>query len=175
MTKDRDSIRASLLVMLMLCSTLVNFLEPAPEEPREEFEHSLESSFTGSTNATFGPSTISFGSSTKCLIYSDGTPKCQGSNVGDGTENYSFTLTDVSIPSVRKAKSISTEYGSACVVLDNGSVMCWGTNYESGQLGLGDSINRTSPTYVVLPNGAEAEHVDLSRYSSCILLNAIST
>ncbi|AUN99778.1 hypothetical protein C0V70_17020 [Bacteriovorax stolpii] len=96
---------------------------------------------------------ISLGSSHACVILDNNKVKCWGYNasgalgLGDTTNRGALpnqmgdNLPYVDLGTGRTAKSIAATSLGACVVLDNNSVKCWGSN-NFGQLGLGDKIDR---------------------------------
>ena len=84
---------------------------------------------------------ISSGDFFTCAILDDGSISCWGRG-GTGRLGHGST-SDVSQPTQtsslgpgRTAVAISTGYGHACAILDNGSVSCWGYN-RWGQIGIG--------------------------------------
>ena len=92
---------------------------------------------------------ISGSSFSYCAIYDDRTLHCWGGS-SDGqlgmarTEAFGDSPGEhgvgaVSLPSGRGVVDVSMGGGSACAVLDDGSVRCWGDNF-SGQLGQGNTI-----------------------------------
>jgi alpha-tubulin suppressor-like RCC1 family protein len=94
-----------------------------------------------------GAAAISVGSSSACAVLSGGTVECWGSNavgeLGDGTTIDSAT--PVVVSGLMNASSVSVggspangQY-SACAVISDGSVRCWG-NTTFGALGNGTAI-----------------------------------
>jgi len=96
---------------------------------------------------------ISAGGYHTCAVLDDGSVKCWGENYygqlglgdveyrGDDIGEMGDNLTSVDLGTERTAVSISAGESHTCAVLDDGSVKCWGENYD-GQLGLGDVIGR---------------------------------
>jgi alpha-tubulin suppressor-like RCC1 family protein len=60
---------------------------------------------------------------------------------GDGPDEMGASLPTVSLGEGRRATSIVVGDLASCAMLENGTVKCWGANYN-GQLGLGDRENR---------------------------------
>jgi alpha-tubulin suppressor-like RCC1 family protein len=90
--------------------------------------------------------------------------------VGDGTTS-SAVLTPVRVGAGTDWVEVSAGESHTCARKADGSVWCWGSN-ASGQLGLGDFVNRATPTRVPLPSAA---HVVQSRSSfSCAVLEDAS-
>ena len=79
--------------------------------------------------------------------------------------------TFVNLPAGRTATDISAGKYHACAILDNASVMCWGSG-SSGRLGTNNTANSNSPVYVEpMPNGATAISLALGTSNSCALLD----
>ena len=51
--------------------------------------------------------------------------------------------------------------------MDNNSLACWGEN-ANGQLGLGNSTDQHSPTYLTIPNGRKIVSVDIGKLFMCV-------
>ncbi|WP_155123548.1 MULTISPECIES: chromosome condensation regulator RCC1 [unclassified Actinoplanes] len=94
-------------------------------------------------------SRVTAGGGHVCAIQTDGTLWCWGLNssgqlgvaVGDTTDRPSVTR----VGTATSWKSISAGQGHTCGTQTLRTVWCWGQN-GYGQLGLGDTINRTVPT-----------------------------
>jgi alpha-tubulin suppressor-like RCC1 family protein len=96
---------------------------------------------------------IFFSATSSCAVTYDRRVKCWGSNafgqlgqghknhVGDGPGEMGATLPYTSLGSARTVQQMCTGSAHACVLLDDGSVKCWGKN-SFGQLGLGDVATR---------------------------------
>ena len=127
-----------------------------------------EESYTGILDAQMGENLIAtdlgtgrtavkvaagYNSETTCAILDNGRVKCWGENTdgvlgqgdesdrGDEPQEMGDKLRAVSLGLGRTAVDISTAHHHVCVVLDDGSVKCWGDNYY-GQLGQGDNYDR---------------------------------
>jgi cysteine-rich repeat protein len=93
---------------------------------------------------------VSSGEYSACALLDDDSVKCWGANdagqlgLGDTRSrgvvpsDMGDQLPPVNLGTGRKARAISIGVNTACAVLDNGSLKCWGYN-ATGQLGLGDS------------------------------------
>ncbi|MDA8545546.1 hypothetical protein N9K60_02030 [Candidatus Poseidoniales archaeon] len=119
---------------------------------------------------------ISTGGQFTCVILDDGSVSCWGDNyngaLGDGTSTTRNTpaLTS-SLGTGRTAVAISSGYGHTCVILDNGSVSCWGDNYN-GALGDGTLINhRKTPALTSsLGTGRTAVSISVGGHA-CVILD----
>jgi len=92
---------------------------------------------------------IAAGNFHTCAILDNSSIKCWGLNdsgqLGIGDTNNRVYLGDdlpaVDLGAGRTARGIAAGDSHTCAMLDNTSIKCWGKN-ESGQLGLGDTIDR---------------------------------
>ena len=66
--------------------------------------------------------------------------------------------------------AISAGNSHYCVILDDGSISCWGRN-NMGQLGDGTNINRNSPVNVDIGLNKTAVSISSSNDFTCALLN----
>jgi Alpha-tubulin suppressor and related RCC1 domain-containing proteins len=67
--------------------------------------------------------------------------------VGDTTNRYTPVIVANIGTTLPRAVAIATGYGHTCALLEDGRVACWGLN-SVGQLGVGDTTNRTTPVIV---------------------------
>ena len=165
MSNSSIPMRAILLVLLMICSTMLQFLEPVPEEEKlENIPKVLQTGGSGGSNVDL--SSISAGKFHTCGILNNGSAMCWGSvtngrlGLGDDTPSSSIQQPDfVDIPPGRTVLSISAAYDYSCAVLDDGSAMCWGKG--GTKLGNGSGTNDSfSPISVSLPSGRTLKTVD---------------
>lgn len=103
---------------------------------------------------------LSVGDSHTCVLLDDGTAACWGYNgngeLGDGTRNTRFVPATTSAqPGGARIRMLSAGFTHHCAVLDDGSMSCWGQNFN-GQLGTGDRVDQPTPTYAALPPGPTA-------------------
>ncbi|HEC08209.1 MAG TPA: hypothetical protein ENI86_01420, partial [Acidimicrobiales bacterium] len=96
---------------------------------------------------------LAVGTETSCALLDNGTVKCWGQgflggtgqgnqdSLGDGPGEMGDDLPPVDLGTGHTATAISAGGGSVCVVLEDASLKCWGSN-SSGKLGLGDQDNR---------------------------------
>jgi alpha-tubulin suppressor-like RCC1 family protein len=105
------------------------------------------------TAAKQAAAALSAGGAFGCARLGDGSLKCWGRNAegqlgqgdtqarGDAPGELGDALPAIALGTGRTVRSVSAGNASACAVLDDGSLKCWGFNGD-GQLGLGDTINR---------------------------------
>jgi alpha-tubulin suppressor-like RCC1 family protein len=134
--------------------------------------------FDGETPAVIQVST---GYSNTCLVTEKSRVMCwgDGSKGQNGIGSYSNDLTlfdelrpkEVLLPWSSNATMVSTAYNFACALMDDGSVMCWGTN-ANGELGVGSSFAYSSlPLEVKLPIGRFALSIDAFHRHTCAVLD----
>ena len=146
-----------------------------------------------SAGRTLGASTVvalAAGGRSTCALFANGGVKCWGFN-GLGTLGYGDTtnrgtsaaqmgtnLPYVDLGTGRTAVAIAAKGWHVCVILDNGSVKCWG-NSDGGQLGYGDTVQRGDgagemgdnlPT-VNLGTGRTAKKIAVSFNTTCAILD----
>ncbi len=120
---------------------------------------------------------LALGQNHTCALLDNGTLKCWGRNssgqlgYGDTIDRNSPPANPVDLGTGRTAKALALGDTSSCVILDNDAVKCWGEN-KSGQLGYGDTTNRTSPSIspINLGGGHTAKTLVLGKDFSCVLL-----
>jgi len=126
---------------------------------------------------------LSAHSGTTCAIFADGSLKCWGDNtygqlgLGDRTSrgvrpaDMAGRLARVAVGDGRRVTRVAVGGKHTCALLDDGHVKCWGDN-QRGQLGLGDTTERTSPAEqpVVLKEPATA--VSCGKEHTCVVLSS---
>jgi len=100
---------------------------------------------------------IAVGSLHSCALLDNSAVKCWGRNQygqlgygdtdsrGDDAGEMGDVLLAINFGTGRTARAIAAGKYFTCALLDNFAVTCWGAN-TGGQLGLGDTAERTSPT-----------------------------
>jgi alpha-tubulin suppressor-like RCC1 family protein len=99
---------------------------------------------------------VSVGYSSVCALLADGTVQCWGNDadgqMGNGTESSSAQTTPVTVSNITAANpatAISVNENSACALLQDGTVQCWGYAAE-GTLGSGETTtNELVPVSVI--------------------------
>jgi cysteine-rich repeat protein len=135
------------------------------------------------------PWSVSAGFSFTCDVDAVRGAKCWGANLsgqlgqgdtlfrGDGPMEMGDSLLPIDFGTSAQARTISAGADHACVLLEGGTVKCWGGN-QSGQLGLGDTVARGNlPNQmgdylpaVNLGTGVSAFAVAVARERSCAIL-----
>lgn len=133
--------------------------------------------YSGGTSAGFACAPrIAVGEDFACALLGDGRVKCWGSNgngqLGDGT--LLSRSTPVFVSGLDRVVVIAAhDSRSACGLLDDGSVVCWGDN-GVGQLGDGTKTMRPRPTAVKGLSGVVALSVDLTQACAIVKGGGIS-
>jgi len=105
---------------------------------------------------------LTAGAGHTCAILDDGSVRCWGfgangrlgygntSNVGGTPASTPGKLGPVDLGPGRTARAISAGMGHTCAILDDGSVRCWGYNFDGelgyGNLGVGEDVGDTQAT-----------------------------
>lgn len=101
-------------------------------------------------------SQIFAGGEHSCVIFSDTSVKCTGSNwsgqLGDGS--FVDKNVPVSVPGFYGAKKLFLGYGQTCAIMSDDSVKCVGSNYF-GELGDGTGVDKSTPVTISDFNGAK--------------------
>ena len=114
-----------------------------------------------------------------CAILDDASVSCWGDNsggqLGDGTTTDRNTPTQTSsLGTGRTAVAISSGFWHTCTILDDGSVSCWGSNYN-GRLGDGTTTTRNTPTQTSsLGTGRTAVAISSGGSHTCAILDNAS-
>jgi alpha-tubulin suppressor-like RCC1 family protein len=99
--------------------------------------------FEGLSNAT----TVSSGWFGECATLADGTVDCWGDDdfgeLGDG-QTGSLSRSAVAASGIQNGVQVTTAGQSACALLADGTVRCWGAN-EYGSLGNGTTTDSSTP------------------------------
>jgi len=115
---------------------------------------------------------ITLGHSHGCALLKDNTTKCWGLNTGGqlglGDTTQRNTPTTVTALGTDVASLACGAGYHTCAVLKDSTAKCWGSN-GAGQLGLGDTTNRATPT-TVTALGADVVSIALGHSHSCALL-----
>jgi alpha-tubulin suppressor-like RCC1 family protein len=114
---------------------------------------------------------VTTGADDDCILLSNGTVDCWGSgyNFRLPDTSVSFSPTPVSVTGLNgAAKSVDAyNYGSACVLMFNGQIKCWGAN-GNGQLGNGSYSDSMTP--VTVSGITNAVAVALGANHTCAVL-----
>lgn len=115
--------------------------------------------------------TIATGFHHTCSIADDSTVWCWGANefgqLGTGDNSLRLAPTQIPLPAGRVPVSINAGGNTTCVILDNGSGMCWGQN-NHGHLGDGGYNDQNSPTPIsILPANRSLVAMDIGFGHTC--------
>ena len=162
----RSQVRPAFIVLMMMFSTLsilnVSAIDPALYEGAQ-------------AGSIHGNSTIAAGGDHTCAIMFDGGIQCWGDNsdgqLGDGTTTNRYSPREVKFPGSNDAVDIALGRDHTCVIIDNGSVFCWGSNSD-GQLGDGTTTDRVIPTLVNLQSSYRAVSISAGNKHTCVILQA---
>lgn len=109
-----------------------------------------------------------------CIITSTGSLLCFGLNsngqLGDGTMDNRYLPTPVALPAGTTAIAVAAGYRHTCVLLSNGTPVCFGAN-SFGQLGDGTATDRLTPVPVSLPAGSTVASIAAGGWHTCVQLS----
>ena len=110
-----------------------------------------------------------------CAIADDSTAWCWGENdfgqLGVGDNDDRNAPTQVLLPAGTTPISINAGGHTTCVILDNGTGLCWGKS-DYGHLGDGTYNNRDEPTPIsILPSNRSLVAMDLGAGHACGILD----
>jgi len=115
---------------------------------------------------------------TTCAILDDDSLKCWGDNnygqlgLGNTSDRETPALTPVNLGAGRTAAAVAVGSGHVCAILDDGTVKCWGENFN-GKLGTGDTVDLKAPraTPIDLGAGRTATRISGGSYHTCAILD----
>jgi alpha-tubulin suppressor-like RCC1 family protein len=94
---------------------------------------------------------VAIGSDHTCALRTDDTLWCWGGDafgqLGQGTDPYVRERPNP-VPGGAKWRDLDSGNDYSCAIRDDGTLWCWGLN-DIYQLGLGDTMNRSSPVQVM--------------------------
>ena len=121
---------------------------------------------------------VEVGSNVACTVLESGRLFCwgRGGYVGDGTfEDRSIATEVLTNDNDVMVSKVVIGSSHACALISNGSVMCWGQEYEGK---LGDGVERgtwdiaNTPNYTApLPDGRLAVDIGVDTSSTCAVLD----
>lgn len=115
---------------------------------------------------------LALGMGHSCAIVSDKTVKCWGSNGAGQLGNALVpedSLVPIEIPDLNNVKAITASQNSACALINDGTVRCWGNN-SSGQLGNNTSTSSKVP--VAVWGLTDVKAISAGEERACALQNA---
>ena len=119
---------------------------------------------------------ISVGGSHACAILDNSSVSCWGAGyftygqLGNGATSSTTPILAGSLGGGRSAVGISSGIDHTCVILDNGSVSCWGRG-SGGQLGNGATSNALTPTQTASLGGSGRLALSENDFDSDGILN----
>ena len=116
---------------------------------------------------------IELGGEHSCALLESGSIKCWGANAQKQVAPTGSTHNNpigVTLPQGRTAREIILGDEHSCAHLDDDSLVCWGENFE-GQLGVGDTTDRSNPTEVTFSSNKTAEKIGCGFSHTCAILN----
>ncbi len=138
----------------------------------------------GSTTIQNSPTLISLGSDMSsakkvalgyghtCCIDSLDNLKCWGRNnkgqLGDGSNTQLSIPTTISLGTSEFATEMALGYDHTCIIDSSQSVSCWGGN-AYGQLGDGESSDRSTPALVSLGTDTFATKIAAGDFHTCVI------
>ena len=126
------------------------------------------------TNSGLHTTHIATGEHHTCSILNDGSVNCWGDGlngqIGDYSNDDRYSPTRTLLPFGKSATSISSEHKFTCVILNDGSVSCWGINTE-GQLGDGTTTTSNVPISATLPSGRTATDIAAGLDHVCAIMD----
>jgi alpha-tubulin suppressor-like RCC1 family protein len=81
--------------------------------------------------------------------------------LGDGTRTDRLTPVRIDPADLTDITAIAAGYWSSCALSADGSLWVWGDN-SHGQLGLGDTSQRLTPTHLLPPTGYKFTAIDMA-------------
>ena len=113
-----------------------------------------------------------------CTLLNNGTVKCWGKNsfgqlgLGDITHRNAPPSNPINLGAGPTVKQIDTGYNHTCAIMDDDTLKCWGNNIY-GQLGYGDTTQRTTPSSssINLGAGRTAKQISVGGHHTCALLD----
>ena len=128
------------------------------------FIESNQTNERGATTATMSES--------NCIVASDNQLYCAGRNnygqLGDGTTINRSTSVKFILPTGLTVDQYSPGNGFNCVIASDSQQYCAGRN-DSGQLGDGTTINRSTPVKFILPTGHSAKLAYGGLSANCVI------
>ena len=173
------------LALLMIMMAQVGYLEllnpwNSDENTSEQTSNMPDNSDTALSSGSSATSILNgYQLSAKglhsCSILDNGSLMCWGLNnrgqIGIGTTTGAHTPQWVDLGSGTNVTEVANGYRHTCAILENGSLMCWGENFN-GQLGNGQSYwTQTTPLWVDLGAGRTATRIDASKENTCAIVD----
>lgn len=122
------------------------------------------------------PFSVAVGLEHTCVVLTDTRVQCWGLNrmgqLGNGEIGQLNPLPQAVISLNSSAVDIASGYDHTCVVLNSGSISCWGQN-DDGQLGIGNSNDRALPAKIQSSSTNYKSVVSRSAHTCALLTDGI--
>jgi alpha-tubulin suppressor-like RCC1 family protein len=125
---------------------------------------------------TAGVIELGLGGASACGRRGDGSVTCWGTNdsgeLGFASDGQVHPPTPITLPTGRRAVHLAVGEQHVCVILDDGTVACWGQN-DAGQCGA-NAIGGEEDTPVLVPGIANATSIAAGTNHTCAVLGGTS-
>ena len=118
---------------------------------------------------------ISVGEKHACAVLDNGTLVCWGEGnhgrLGTGNTNDQNSPAAINLGNGVEAREVAAGKEHTCAITVDGDVKCWGRN-NHGQLGIGSTVDQSSPLAVNLGNNVTASRIAVGNFHTCAITSA---
>ncbi len=122
------------------------------------------------------PSAIGYSNAHVLYLLDDNTVRAAGYNgygqLGDNSTVQRKYLVDPGLSGITEIYTSGGQYGASYAIKNDGTAWAWGYN-PTGQLGVGDIVNKSAPVQVILPAGSHCvkiQPVGIATNGNCFFL-----